>query len=100
MKLLHDSVISPKFGPDMSAEDIQKSLASRKRKVRSLWLAGQAALVVSYTLECFEQYYLRILKNGNPSRYLSLSNRIATLLTELPINLAQLYYMVGFLKLK
>jgi len=41
-----------------------------------------------------------ILKKQTVYKYLILSTRVSTILTELPINVAQLYYMTEFLKLK
>ena len=60
----------------------------------------QVALVISYVLECFEKYYLAIVMWEQANKYLCLANRIMTLLTELPINLAQLYFMIYFIRIK
>ena len=75
-------------------------MASRKQKVRAIWLIGQVILVVSYATECVVQYYVRIETKVYPNKYILVTNRIATLVTEFPINLAQLYYMIEFLKIK
>ena len=65
-----------------------------------LWGVMQVALVISYALECIEKYYLYIADEKQPDLYLCLANRVMTLLTEFPINLAQLYFMVYFIRIK
>jgi hypothetical protein len=65
-----------------------------------LWGVMQVALVISYVLECFEKYELNIAKKDQANKYLCLANRVMTLLTELPINLAQLYFMIYFIRIK
>ena len=65
-----------------------------------LWGVMQVALVISYVLECLEKYELNISKKDQANKYLGLANRVMTLLTELPINLAQLYFMIYFVRIK
>ena len=99
MQITYDRVHEPQED-NLSEEEREAKRGVRKRKVRVMWGVMQVGLVISYALECLEKYYLKIKKMEQAEKYLSLSNRIMTLLTELPINLAQLFFMVHFIRLK
>lgn len=88
MKIIYDSAV-------MRPEDALK----KRTKALAVWSLFQFGLAISYTINCFELYYFQI-KLVQPNQYLSLSNRIMTLVTELPINIAMIYFFMEFIKLK
>jgi hypothetical protein len=100
MKLLRDSVISQEDSVKMSDEEIMENISRKKFKARLIWGSLQIFLVISYAIKCIEQYYVKFLNESKPLKYLTLSKSIFNILTEFPINLAQLYYMIQFFNLK
>lgn len=58
----------------------------------------QIGLVISYVLDGIEEYYLSVRDIEVPYKEICLASRIATLLTEFPINIAQLLFFIVFLK--
>lgn len=64
MKVIYDSAISVRqSGTD---DEMVERLIAKRDKVRVIWLLLQFGLVISYIIEGFEQYYLRI-KNEEPN---------------------------------